>query len=201
MGVRSLRRYAVTGERFTAREALRLGLVHEICPDGGLDEAAAPILEALLQSAPEAVAESKLLLLEEAGLLLSEQQVRSLALQAAAKRASPEAAEGLRSFHAKRAASGPPALDSPAGGAARPGSLVAEERVPGAPNPIERAGVLPGRVPAACSSARPAGRRAGRRDRASRRPEDAAQAASLPLRLAAPSSMAWRSFSKARASI
>jgi methylglutaconyl-CoA hydratase len=105
MGVRSLRRYGVTGERFTAREALRLGLIHEICPDDRLDEAAAPILEALLQSAPEAVAESKLLLLEEAGLLLSEQQVRSLALQAAAKRSSAEAAEGLRSFHAKRPAS------------------------------------------------------------------------------------------------
>jgi len=105
MGVRSLRRYAVTGERFTARDALRLGLIHEICPDDGLDAAAQPILDALLQSAPEAVAQSKLLLLEEAGLLLSEQRVRELALQAAAKRASPEAAEGLGAFLAKRRAS------------------------------------------------------------------------------------------------
>jgi methylglutaconyl-CoA hydratase len=102
MGVRSLRRYGLTGERFTARDALRLGLIHEICPDGGLDEAAAPVLDALLQSAPEAVADSKLLLLEEAGLLLSEQQIRALALQAAMRRASPEAAEGLRSFQEKR---------------------------------------------------------------------------------------------------
>jgi methylglutaconyl-CoA hydratase len=105
MGVRSLRRYAITGERFTAREAQRIGLIHEICPDGGLDEAAAPIVDALLQSAPDAVAQSKLLLLEDAGLLLSEQRVQALALQAALKRASPEAAEGLQSFLAKRRAS------------------------------------------------------------------------------------------------
>jgi methylglutaconyl-CoA hydratase len=102
MGVRSLRRYGITGERFTARDAQRIGLIHVICPDGGLDDAAAPIVDALLQGAPDAVAESKLLLLEEAGLLLSEQQIRSLARHGAVKRASPEAAEGLQSFLAKR---------------------------------------------------------------------------------------------------
>ena len=107
MGVRSLRRYGITGERFSAREAERIGLVHAICPDGGLDDAAAPIVDALLQSAPDAVAQAKLLLLEEANLLLSEQRVRALALQAAVKRASPEAAEGLQSFLEKRRASWP----------------------------------------------------------------------------------------------
>ena len=59
-------------------------------------------MDALLQSAPDAAAESKLLLLEQAGLQLSDQQVRALAHQAAAKRASPEAAEGLQSFQDKR---------------------------------------------------------------------------------------------------
>jgi methylglutaconyl-CoA hydratase len=102
IGVRSLRRYAVSGERFTARTAERIGLIHEICPEGGLDDAAAPIVDALLQSAPDAAAESKLLVLEQARLQISEQQVRALALQAAVKRASPEAAEGLLSFHEKR---------------------------------------------------------------------------------------------------
>jgi methylglutaconyl-CoA hydratase len=102
IGVRSLRRYAVSGERFTARAAERIGLIHEICPEGGLDDAAASIVDALLQSAPDAAAESKLLVLEQAGLQISEQQVRALALQAAVKRASPEAAEGLLSFQEKR---------------------------------------------------------------------------------------------------
>jgi len=110
MGVRSLRRYGITGERFDAREALRLGLVHEVCADGALDDAAAPIIEALLQGAPEAVARSKRLVLERAGLDLAAREVRALALEAAAKRASPEAAEGLQSFLDKR----PPAWYRPA---------------------------------------------------------------------------------------
>jgi methylglutaconyl-CoA hydratase len=102
MGVRSLRRYGITGERFDAREALRTQLIHQICAEGALDQAAAPVIEALLQSAPEAVAQSKQLVLAQAGLELTPQQVRALALQAAVKRASPEAAEGLRSFLEKR---------------------------------------------------------------------------------------------------
>jgi methylglutaconyl-CoA hydratase len=102
MGVASLRRYGITGERFDAHEARRIGLIHEICPDDGLDHAAAPIVEAILRSAPEAVRETKRLVLAQAGLLLSEQDVEALAAQAAIRRASLEAAEGLASFEAKR---------------------------------------------------------------------------------------------------
>ncbi|MGH6921131.1 MAG: enoyl-CoA hydratase-related protein, partial [Geminicoccaceae bacterium] len=102
MGVTSLRRYGITGERFEASEARRIGLIHEVCADDGLDRAAAPIIEAILRSAPEAVRETKRLVLAQAGLALSEQEVEALAAQAAVKRASPEAAEGLASFEAKR---------------------------------------------------------------------------------------------------
>jgi methylglutaconyl-CoA hydratase len=111
MGVRGVRRYGVTGERFDADEARRLGLVHEVCPDDGLDAAAAPVIDAVLLAAPDAVSQSKLLVLEHGGLALTEQAVRSLALQAALKRASPEAAEGLSSFLEKRR----PAWYPPAG--------------------------------------------------------------------------------------
>ena len=55
MGVRNLRRYGVTGERFDAPEAKRIGLVHEVCPDDALDRAAAPVIDAILKSAPDAV--------------------------------------------------------------------------------------------------------------------------------------------------
>jgi methylglutaconyl-CoA hydratase len=102
MGVRGVRRYGITGERFDAQEAHRLGLVHEVCPDHGLDAAAGPVIDAVLLAAPGAVAESKLLVLDRAGLALTEQALRSLALQAAQRRASPEAAEGLSSFLEKR---------------------------------------------------------------------------------------------------
>ena len=102
MGVRGVRRYGITGERFDAREAHRMGLVHEVCPDGALDEAAAPVIDALLLSAPGAIRESKALVAAHAGLEISDQTVRALAVQAAVKRASAEAAEGLQSFLEKR---------------------------------------------------------------------------------------------------
>ena len=102
MGVASLRRYGITGERFDAHEARRIGLTHEVCADDGLDAAAAPIIEAILQGAPEAITDSKRLVLARAGLDLSEQDVQALALQGAAKRASTEAAEGLASFQERR---------------------------------------------------------------------------------------------------
>lgn len=102
MGVTSLRRYGITGERFDASEARRIGLIHEVCADDGLDRAATPIIEAILRGAPEAVRETKRLVLAQAGLEVSEQDVEALAVQAAVKRASPEAAEGLASFQQKR---------------------------------------------------------------------------------------------------
>lgn len=102
MGVRSLRRYGITGEHFDAQEARRIGLIHEVCADDALDQTAAPIIEAILKSAPEAARSSKALVLAHAGLDLSDQQVEALAVQAATRRASAEAAEGLASFREKR---------------------------------------------------------------------------------------------------
>lgn len=102
MGPRSVRRYACTGESFDAAEAKRIGLIHEICADGALDDAAAPVIDHLLRAAPDAVTQTKALVLDHAGLILTDRQVLRLADQAATKRASTEAAEGLRSFAAKR---------------------------------------------------------------------------------------------------
>jgi methylglutaconyl-CoA hydratase len=102
MGVRALRRYGITGEAFDAEKARQIGLVHEVCADDALDGAAAPIIQAILRSAPAAVRDSKRLVLAHAGLDLSDQQVEALAVQAAATRASAEAAEGLASFREKR---------------------------------------------------------------------------------------------------
>jgi methylglutaconyl-CoA hydratase len=102
MGAASLRRYGITGERFDAHEACRIGLIHEVCADDTLDLTAAPIIEAILRGAPEAIRESKRLVLAHANLDLSAQDVEALAVQAAVKRASAEAAEGLASFEQKR---------------------------------------------------------------------------------------------------
>jgi methylglutaconyl-CoA hydratase len=102
MGFPALRRYGITAERFGAQEARRMGLVHELCPPGGLDAAAEPILDELLRNGPNAIAQSKRLTLELAGLSASDEVFAQLARQAANARSSAEAAEGLASFLEKR---------------------------------------------------------------------------------------------------
>ncbi|BBK35384.1 enoyl-CoA hydratase [Allostella sp. ATCC 35155] len=102
MGLPQLRRWGLTGEVFGARRAEAMGLVHEVCPTGGLDAAAAPIVDAILRAGPEAVAATKRLTLEMAGQMIPDDQVEQLVDVAARHRASAEAAEGLASFLEKR---------------------------------------------------------------------------------------------------
>ena len=102
MGVANTRRYSLTCERFDAYRARELGLVHEVCEVNQLDTAAAPIIEGLLLSGPEAMAQSKQVCLELAGVLVSDDDFERLILQHSAKRQSAEAVEGLASFVEKR---------------------------------------------------------------------------------------------------
>ena len=64
IGVRQVRRYALTGERFGAEEARRIGLVHEVVPLAELEAAGAKVVEQLLANGPEALAETKALAME-----------------------------------------------------------------------------------------------------------------------------------------
>jgi len=59
IGVRQLRRYALTGERFGAAEARRIGLVHEVVPRAELEAAGERMLAGLLENGPEAVRRPK----------------------------------------------------------------------------------------------------------------------------------------------
>jgi methylglutaconyl-CoA hydratase len=104
IGVRQVRRYALTGERFSAEEARRIGLVHEIVPAGALESAAARIVDQILQNGPAAIAETKALALQSAWAQVDEAAFTHLVESHAAKRQSAEAAEGLASFAEKRAA-------------------------------------------------------------------------------------------------
>src|SRR3546814_1390283 len=72
MGLANVRRYALTSERFDARRAVELGLASEVCPTGGLDKAAAPIIDALLMCGPDAIAETKACALEMAGQVIDD---------------------------------------------------------------------------------------------------------------------------------
>src|SRR5674476_1639318 len=64
IGVRQVRRYALTGERFGAQDARRIGLVHEVVPLAYLETSGAKVVEQLLANAPAALAETKALAME-----------------------------------------------------------------------------------------------------------------------------------------
>ena len=64
IGVRQVRRYALTGERFGAEDARRIGLVHEVVPLAELEAAGAKVVEQLLANGPQAMAETKALAME-----------------------------------------------------------------------------------------------------------------------------------------
>jgi methylglutaconyl-CoA hydratase len=59
IGHRAFRRYGLTGERILAADALRLGLVHEVCEDLMLNATLAQVSDALLLGAPHASAALK----------------------------------------------------------------------------------------------------------------------------------------------
>ncbi len=104
IGARQVRRYALTGERFDAHEARRIGLAHEVVPLAELPAAGERVVVQLLQNAPEANAQTKEVALEFAWGGIDDAVLGRLCEQHAAKRRSAEAAEGLASFVEKRPA-------------------------------------------------------------------------------------------------
>jgi methylglutaconyl-CoA hydratase len=102
IGLRHTRRYALTGERFDAREAERIGLVHEVVAEAKTQEKLAGVLEAILLGGPEAVAMTKRSFLGVNGFLLDERQMTLLAHEGWTQRASAEGHEGTSAFREKR---------------------------------------------------------------------------------------------------
>jgi methylglutaconyl-CoA hydratase len=98
MGHRGFRRYGLSGERMTPAEALRLGLVHQICDSSALDETLARITDELLHGAPLAMADLKNAAAQFSWPTLS----AILANRAPHNSKTPEALEGIASFREKR---------------------------------------------------------------------------------------------------
>jgi methylglutaconyl-CoA hydratase len=87
------RRYFLTGERFDAEAALRIGLVHEVADD--LDAAVERVVGEVLTAGPEASREAKKLIRERPA---GDETARI----AARLRAGDEGQEGLRAFLERR---------------------------------------------------------------------------------------------------
>ena len=98
IGEGAARRYFLTGERFDARAALRIGLVSEVADD--LDGAVDRVVGELLTSGPQAAREAK-------RLVRTRPQGEETAQWAARMRASDEGQEGLRAFLERRKADWP----------------------------------------------------------------------------------------------
>ena len=103
IGERYCRRYLLSAERFSASEAYRIGLLHEIVADDEqLDEAIGEIVDHLLKSGPGAQSECKALLRSIAGQPIDEATVGETVQRLAELRMSPEGIEGLAAFLEKR---------------------------------------------------------------------------------------------------
>ncbi|MEQ8602672.1 MAG: enoyl-CoA hydratase/isomerase family protein [Marivibrio sp.] len=102
IGQRAARRYFQTAERFSADEAHRLGLVHEVVADEeALAEAGARIAGEVLTVGPKAAAEAKDLVFA-VDRPLSEAVIEDTAERIARVRASDEGKEGVGAFLDKR---------------------------------------------------------------------------------------------------
>lgn len=102
MGAQQARRYILTGERLGAREAHRIGLVHECVPTAELDAVVDKLCERLALAGPEALARAKKLLLRVESAPVTPQLAAETAALLAEVRAGAEAREGIRSFLEKR---------------------------------------------------------------------------------------------------
>lgn len=103
IGARQARRYFVSGERFAAAEAHRIGLLHEIVPPAGLEARVNEVLGALQLAGPQAQAEAKLLMRAIANRPIDDGLIADTAERIARVRATDEAREGVGAFLAKRA--------------------------------------------------------------------------------------------------
>lgn len=105
IGERQATRYMMTAERFSAEEAYRIGLVHEVAAPDQLKERRDEVVGNLLKGGPKALSEVKnLISYITRSATQDEKVVRDTAGHIARLRASEEGQEGLSAFLEKRKA-------------------------------------------------------------------------------------------------
>lgn len=98
IGERAARRYFLTAERFSAKEAQRLGLVHEVVPAGQLADKVEELVTNLLQGGPHSIAAAKSLIFAVSRKPTTEALIKDTAQRITDARASDEGREGLNAF-------------------------------------------------------------------------------------------------------
>jgi len=102
IGERAAHRYVLTGERFDAAEALRIGLVHAVVPADGLEAAGDALAGGVVANGPEAVAKAKKLITDVAGKPIDGALIDETARRIAEIRRGDEGREGVGAFLEKR---------------------------------------------------------------------------------------------------
>ena len=102
IGEKAARRYFLTAERFSAGDALRMGLLNEVVAAGELDQAMARLVALLLAAGPAAQAEAKDLIASVSHRPPTDSVIADTAERIAHVRVSSEGQEGLAAFLEKR---------------------------------------------------------------------------------------------------
>lgn len=102
IGARAARRLFISAETFSARDALRLGLVHEVVPDEALTDIGRRILKALRKGSPGAQVAAKDLVLSLTNRVVDDDLIEDTARRIARVRTSEEAQDGIAAFLEKR---------------------------------------------------------------------------------------------------
>lgn len=103
IGARQARRWFTTAELFDVDVALAMGLLHIVAADVRAANAQVDTwIGSLLEAAPGAVIDAKALVADYAGRAIDDDLRADSARRIAARRADPEAAEGLSAFLEKR---------------------------------------------------------------------------------------------------
>ncbi|MGO0308276.1 enoyl-CoA hydratase-related protein [Endozoicomonas acroporae] len=103
MGAHQARRYFLSAETISAKQALRLNLIHERCKEQDLSSTVEALCGQIIQNAPVAMAEAKRLIDDVNHQLIDEDLIDLTCERIASIRISPEGQEGLSAFLEKRA--------------------------------------------------------------------------------------------------
>jgi len=102
MGARETKRYALTGERFSAEEAHRFGLVHQVTTAEALDACAGDVCRTLAGHSRKTLAAIKDLINSVSGQPIDQHLLTDTATRIAAQRVSAPGREGINAFLEKR---------------------------------------------------------------------------------------------------